>query len=277
MATVLLKLEKQLLTVQNREIISAGDINVDKCKFEFDSYWNGYARTAVFYRQKDKTSFAMLNNTGECIIPAEVLTVPGTLYIGVFGTKDASILTSTVETIELLEGSVSGTDIDMEPSQSIFLSIVAQYQAMNEKMVKYVSLMEETQITVTEFQEYINGIVEQQNSILNTLNAFEVLQFTQEIETVKMDNNAIKQELEDFRLRSFTIPNATIMFTNNRYIIEDSRIAEDSLIDVFYSNDSFNAATEANIIAESKAGFIQFLCDKAPTLPLSASIVVRTV
>ena len=54
MAQINVLLEKQLLTIQNREIIASGDSNYDSCEFTFDETWEGFVKTAVFYQ--DKTS-----------------------------------------------------------------------------------------------------------------------------------------------------------------------------------------------------------------------------
>ena len=56
MAQIEIKLEKQLLTIQNREVISSGDVNYDSCRFEFDESWEGYIKTAVFYQEKQTGS-----------------------------------------------------------------------------------------------------------------------------------------------------------------------------------------------------------------------------
>ena len=52
MAQIRLVLEKQLLTIQNREIISSGDSNYDTCILTFDKSWEGFTKTAVFYQDK---------------------------------------------------------------------------------------------------------------------------------------------------------------------------------------------------------------------------------
>ncbi len=63
MANLDMVLEKQLLTLRNREIISSGDVNVDSCRFVFDGEWEGYTKTAVFYQ--DRRTSSMLCWTAE--------------------------------------------------------------------------------------------------------------------------------------------------------------------------------------------------------------------
>ena len=52
MAQINILLEKQLLTIQNMEIIASGDSNFDSCEFTFDKTWDGFVKTAVFYQEK---------------------------------------------------------------------------------------------------------------------------------------------------------------------------------------------------------------------------------
>ena len=70
MANLDMVLEKQLLTLRNREIISSGDVNVDSCRFVFDGEWEGYTKTAVFYQDRKDVQYAVLDSGNRCVIPA---------------------------------------------------------------------------------------------------------------------------------------------------------------------------------------------------------------
>ena len=110
MAQIEIKLEKQLLTIQNREVISSGDVNYDSCRFEFDESWEGYIKTAVFYQEKQKVYYAVLDKEDKCFIPAPAMAKASPLYIGVFGVKGNKILTSSMDSIPIVEGAVSGSE-----------------------------------------------------------------------------------------------------------------------------------------------------------------------
>ena len=77
MAQIQILLEKQLLTIQNTEIIASGDSNFDSCKFAFDDSWDGFTKTAVFYQDKSNVQYAVLSNDDTCIIPAAAMARAG--------------------------------------------------------------------------------------------------------------------------------------------------------------------------------------------------------
>lgn len=130
MAQIEIILEKQLLTIQNREVISSGDVNYDSCRFEFDESWEGYIKTAVFHQEKQKVYYAVLDNEDKCFIPAPAMVKASPLYISVFGVQGNKILTSSIDSIPIVEGAVSGTEVDIEPSETVFAAIVAHYQVI---------------------------------------------------------------------------------------------------------------------------------------------------
>ena len=163
MAQIEIKLEKQLLTIQNREVISSGDVNYDSCRFEFDESWEGYIKTAVFYQEKQKVYYAVLDNENKCYIPAPAIVKASPLYIGVFGVKGNKILTSSMDSIPIVEGAVSGAEVDVEPSETVFAAIVANYQAILDTITEQNRSFEEAYRLLTE-----------QNALLEKLNAFEI-------------------------------------------------------------------------------------------------------
>ncbi len=158
MAQIEILLEKQLLTIQNREIIASGDVNVDKCIFNFDEVWEGYTYTAVFYQDKTNVQYAVLAQDNTCVIPSAAMMKAGRLYIGVFGVKGKTILTSTMDVIDIKEGAISGDNVSTEPTDDVFLAIIAQYQRIIDMMTDYEQTAEEFNVRIAE-----------QNSILETM------------------------------------------------------------------------------------------------------------
>jgi hypothetical protein len=68
------------------ETIVARSVEEYTVQFEFSEAWDGYATVAVF-KTHDGTLKEVITVDGEAVIPWEVLTEPGVLYIGVYGTK----------------------------------------------------------------------------------------------------------------------------------------------------------------------------------------------
>ena len=157
MAQIKLLLEKQLLTIQNQEIIASGDSNFDSCKFIFDESWDGFTKTGVFYQDQANVQYAVLGNDDTCMIPAAAMARAGRMYIGVFGIKDTAVVTSTLCTIDIKEGAISGGNVSTEPTDDVFLAIIAQYQRIADLMGQY-------EKTAAQF----NTVMTEQNNILET-------------------------------------------------------------------------------------------------------------
>ena len=68
------------------ETIVARSVEEYTVHFDFSEAWDGYATVAVF-KTHDGTLKEVITVDGEAVIPWEVLTEPGVLYIGVYGTK----------------------------------------------------------------------------------------------------------------------------------------------------------------------------------------------
>lgn len=99
--------------------VSCNNQNSVKLHVDFDTAWDGYAKSAVFYTSKDYTVYeVILSADGECLVPAEVLIEEATLYIGVRGVKTASgeVKASTLVKYKVLPGTPSMVMADPTPS-----------------------------------------------------------------------------------------------------------------------------------------------------------------
>ena len=88
----ILRANKNKLEVLEREPVTSGSVNAYRVRFEFSPDWQGLTRKAVFKTGKGSRT-VLLDESGECVIPWEVLTVYGLpLMVGVFGTLDETVL-----------------------------------------------------------------------------------------------------------------------------------------------------------------------------------------
>ena len=158
MAQIEIMLEKQLLTIQNREVIASGDVNYDSCRFEFDESWEGYIKTAVFYQEKQKVYYAVLDNENKCYIPAPAIVKASPLYIGVFGVRGNKILTSAMDSISIVEGAVSGEEVDIEPSETVFAAIIAHYQVILDAIVEQNQKFDEAYRALEDQNEFLRKL-----------------------------------------------------------------------------------------------------------------------
>ena len=96
----LLQADKSRLTLcpSSREPITSGSANVYRCRFEFSEDWEGMAKAACF-RSGSQTVSVLLDESGECVIPWEVLTTPARqLSAGVYGTRGGDTVLPTIWT-----------------------------------------------------------------------------------------------------------------------------------------------------------------------------------
>lgn len=92
-------------------IINKGEYNVNTCNFTFSQEFDDKFKRAVFNNIDSKKYVVEIKNNS-CIIPEEVLKIPGMLYIGVYAydTVDDKLhlrYSPTPDSIEINEGSYS--------------------------------------------------------------------------------------------------------------------------------------------------------------------------
>ncbi|MBD5632443.1 MAG: hypothetical protein HDP34_04370 [Clostridia bacterium] len=264
MAKLQLKLEKQLLTLKNQEIIASGDSNFDSCIFTFDESWSGFVKTAVFYQDKINVQYMVLENDDTCMIPAAAMARAGRMYIGVFGIKDTAVVTSTLITVDIKEGAISGDTVSTEPTDDVFLAIIAQYQRIAEMMRKY-------EETAAQF----NDTMKEQNRILETLNAFDVIELNKRLDDIEdriISYTDLAQELID---REVIIRDVSIQFVEGVCDIENEVITQDSLCDIYFDEYSYEFAANALIMVSSYDGYIRVTSSVNIAEKLNANILVR--
>lgn len=265
MAQIEIILEKQLLTIQNREVIASGDCNYDHCAFTFDEAWEGYIKTAVFYQEKQKVYYAVLDNEDKCTIPAPALTKASPLYIGVFGVQGNKILTSSMDSISIVEGAVSGTEIDVEPSDTVFAAIVANYQAILDAITAQNKSFEEA------YQ-----LLQTQNALLEKLNAFEIEPLENRMSAMELTLDNYCSVIDTIKNLSFLIKDIEVNFDeNNECRIEDERVDEGCLCTAYFDAISVESALGHAVFVESHDGYILIITTTDFRETLNCTIEVR--
>lgn len=88
--------EKNQLCVRRREPVTSGSVNVYEAAFAFSEDWSGLTKTAVF-RAGERIVSVLLDDTGEAVIPWEVLASPGLqLLAGVYGARGSEVALPTI-------------------------------------------------------------------------------------------------------------------------------------------------------------------------------------
>lgn len=98
----------QVLTATVLPKIACNNQNTVKLHVDFDSTWNDYAKSAVFYTDKCPTRYEKrFSSEGNCIVPPEVLTEKCKLFISVKGAKVNKVKSSTELAYKISKGTPS--------------------------------------------------------------------------------------------------------------------------------------------------------------------------
>ena len=122
--------DRTWLRLEQRERLTSGSVNVNQVEFTFSADWEGLTKTAVF-RAGELTRELRLDGTARCVIPWEVLKVPGVqVCAGVYGSASGGevVLPSVWAQLgTVLEGAAPG-EAAMPPTQDIWEQELAKKQ-----------------------------------------------------------------------------------------------------------------------------------------------------
>lgn len=155
MTMIALYLSDQLLSVSLKPTLASGDQNSVLLHVDFDTEWNNYARSAVFYTSEDDTVYEMLLTDGECQIPHEVLAEPCTLYIGVRGVNsdDNTVKTSTLVKYRVVEGAPVGNGTTVPPTDDVYKQIMTRLSFIDSRISNIIALKDGSTTGDAELQD----------------------------------------------------------------------------------------------------------------------------
>ena len=116
----------QTLHIISKPTLASGGINEDIIKFSFCDLWEGFAKVAIFYTDPELPYFQPLDENDSCIIPWEVLTKDGVLYIGVFGEgADGTLRTSKLVSYKIAKGAITEGLNPSDPTPELWEQMLA--------------------------------------------------------------------------------------------------------------------------------------------------------
>lgn len=124
----------QDLEFVTQPLVASGGFHEDFVKFTFCSLWDGFEKTAVFYRDIRKPYYMMVDEMGMCEIPYEVLSSAGTLYMGVFGVLRDVTRTSKILRYQIKNGAVTTGLVPTEPTPDIWQQLLQAYDTILDKV-----------------------------------------------------------------------------------------------------------------------------------------------
>lgn len=138
MSEILVSVKDQLLKITKAPTVASGGLNEANVIFAFSEQWDGFIKTAVFYRDTDKVYYAVLDENDTCLLPWEVCTEDGSFYFSVFGEKDDIRRTSTIARYKVSKGLIVDDMMPSDPTPEVYDQIIA----MVEKTVSVATDME---------------------------------------------------------------------------------------------------------------------------------------
>lgn len=103
----------------------SGNIKIDGITFSFCPLWDGFIKTAVFYKDGEENNafYFVLDENNTCFIPHELTGTSGLIYVGVFGVKDECRRTTEPIAFYLDKGIVTEGN-PSDPTPDIYAQIV---------------------------------------------------------------------------------------------------------------------------------------------------------
>ena len=161
MATLEVSCNNQSLKwVKDPEKICAGNINIDGITFSFCPLWDGFTKTAVFYKEGGEAFHILLNESNTCNIPPEVTDTNGLVYVGVFGNKGECRRTTEAISFYLNEGIITEGK-PSEPTPDIYAQIIT---LCNEAVSVAKSVREDADNGANRAQEAANNAEESEKA-----------------------------------------------------------------------------------------------------------------
>lgn len=220
MSNIGVKVINQTAVLTNTEDIYSGDINTDTITFDFCNHWDGFVKTAIFYRTKDKPYQQLLNEDNSCTIPPEVLIEGAIINIGVYGVKDDQVLTSQIIRYRIKEGAICESIKIENPTLTIYAQIIAQYSEILANQGDFIESQNQT----------VNGFIESQNQTMNnfiesqnqTMSDYQ----TSWLQTVEDTRTEMIDEVNDLVERAEVFDAETLNGHNSEYFAIKEELCE---------------------------------------------------
>lgn len=156
MSVIVVRCTDQVLKIVEAPVVASGGKNEVKVEFQFCEKWDGFTKTAVFYRNIEEPYYAILNSEDVCVVPWEVYTEAGTFYFSVFGDKGGTRRTSITVRYKVKDGGLPDGLMPSDPTPDVYSQILDR---VNDLKVLTVTLDNTTRMashSPAEIQAYLN-------------------------------------------------------------------------------------------------------------------------
>ncbi|MBE6976215.1 MAG: hypothetical protein E7439_03335 [Ruminococcaceae bacterium] len=140
-------------------VIASGSRDVLQIRCEFDPLWEGYGKSAVFYKTEDAVYHVPLVEN-VATVPYELLADDGEFYFGIMGVAENTRTTEVVR-LRVKQGAIcEPTTEQQEPAPDIYKQILAGYGSMEARLNQLVTMHGFGGVTDHDLSdEYIGGMI----------------------------------------------------------------------------------------------------------------------
>lgn len=129
MTIIKLHADDQNLTSVSELKLASGNQNSVEIHVDFSEEWNGYTKSAVFFTDRDGTVYEMLMVDDKCVVPSEVLSSHGVMYVGVRGVTPDAVKTTLLLRYRVAKGAPIGTGTAVEPTSDLYQQILERFNS----------------------------------------------------------------------------------------------------------------------------------------------------
>lgn len=150
----------------------------------------------------------------------------------------------------------------------------------NRKINSVIDALEEIDTELPVLYEAIEGVKANQGELdaLKTEKKENLVSSINEIkESMDSSINEISSKLKDFikAENDYVVPEQEMIFTDKTCTINDEKVLSTSLVDVYFTSDTIEEATESGISVETHTGKIVLTAQKQPVSTIKAAMKVR--
>lgn len=195
MTTIEIFADDQNLIVTEKPKIASGDKNSVRIHVDFNSEWDEYVKTGVFFNDQNMVYEQLIEND-ECVIPHEVLAQASSLYIGIRGVNSdtSKIKTSALIEYLIVKGVPKGNAESVPPTSDVYDQLLAAYNSALRAIEKYkTDLSSENEKFKTDVN---NRLANYENSLNEKYNNF-TSNITETVSDFKSDVNSKNKAFQD--------------------------------------------------------------------------------
>lgn len=127
MSNILITVDDQKLVCTGKPVIASQGVKEDYVVFTFSSEWNGFGKTAYFFKEKDKETVyvSVVDINGKALVPWEATDEDGAIYIGVYGVAGDVVYTSDMLRYEIKAGLYTAGQQSEELTPGVYQQILS--------------------------------------------------------------------------------------------------------------------------------------------------------